>query len=310
MTLSVEVPPSSPPPSGPASTDMSETERRLVKRLRSGRTSLPMLPHVATVALSLANDPAASVMELAELVDGDPPIAARFLSVANSAAYWRGHNASSTQAAIVRLGLAATRDLLFQVVYAASTQGLKRYQTQVQASFARSVRCGVVTRAVCRELRQPYEYAYMAGLLHDIGEARVYRVLASLPKCAEGPAHIKELVRRHHAEAGAEVAMTWRLPADIVDVCAAHHDPQAASVPHVRLVMIADAIVDFFEHEKNRRWEPFDFTRFEALDVSEAQAKALIERAKRELTPRRDSQAPSSARRSRFDPPAVTMRSR
>ena len=36
--------------------EMSETERELVKRLRTGRAALPVLPQVAEAALRLAND--------------------------------------------------------------------------------------------------------------------------------------------------------------------------------------------------------------------------------------------------------------
>ncbi len=274
MTMSAS-PPSSELQMGQGSV-MSRTEMELVRRLRAGRTSLPLLPHVAAVALGLANDNDASVLELAELVDGDPPIAARFLSVANSAAYWRGFSASSTQAAIVRLGLAATRDLLFQVVYASSSKGLKRFQQAVQRSFSRSVTAGIATREIARELKQPYEYAYMAGLLHDIGEARVYRILAALPEPPTDQALVEDLVSRYHTTAGAEIAMAWRLPSDIVDVCAAHHDEDAADKPHIRLVMLADAVVSAIEHHKKRGWEPLDFSRFEELGVDRAQAESFI----------------------------------
>jgi len=67
--------------------EMTETERELVKRLRTGRAALPVLPQVAEAALRLANDPDARIHDLAELVDTDPPIAARFMSLANSVAY-------------------------------------------------------------------------------------------------------------------------------------------------------------------------------------------------------------------------------
>lgn len=251
--------------------DMSETERELVKRLRTGRAALPVLPHVAESALRLANDPDARINDLAELVDTDPPIAARFMSVANSVAYWRGLLTSSTQSAIVRLGLANTRDLLFQVVYAASSGGLKRYQVQVQKSFKRSVAAAVAARTAARELEIDAEYDYMSGLLHDIGEARIYRILDALPK-VDDPKLIFDLVRRYHTAAGAEVAMAWKLPTEIVDACAAHHDAAAVGVPHVRLVMIADAVVDALEAGRN-----VDLGAFEALLVDVGVARRIIE---------------------------------
>ena len=263
---------------GEPTTEMSETERELVKRLRTGRAALPVLPQVAESALRLANDPDARIGDLAELVDTDPPIAARFMSVANSVAYWRGLLTSSTQSAIVRLGLANTRDLLFQVVYAASSGGLKRYQVQVQKSFKRSVVAAVAARFAAHELEIDSEYDYMSGLLHDIGEARIYRILDGLPRF-DDPALASDLVQRYHTAAGAEVAMAWKLPTEIVDACAAHHDPQAIGVPHVRLVMIADAVVDAIESGKAP-----NFARFESLLVDVSIARRIIDLTKAAAT--------------------------
>ena len=255
---------------------MSETECELIKRLRTGRAALPVLPQVAEAALRLANDPDARINDLAELVDTDPPIAARFMSVANSVAYWRGLLTSSTQSAIVRLGLANTRDLLFQVVYAASSGGLKRYQAPVQKSFKRSVVAAIAARTAARELEIESEYDYMSGLLHDIGEARIYRILDGLPKRVTDPKLVNDLVQRYHTAAGAEVAMAWKLPTEIVDACAAHHDPQAILVPHVRLVMIADAVVDALEAGRSPNLE-----RFESLQVDVGVARRIMDLTKR-----------------------------
>ncbi len=250
----------------------SDLEQELIRRLETGRTALPVLPQVATLAVKLAGDPAANVDELAMLVDTDPPIAARFLSVANSAAYWRGFNTSNTQAAIVRLGLARTRDLLFQIVYANTTRGLRRYQTQVRESFEHSVKCAVAARAVAATLGLPQDMDYMCGLLHNIGESRLYRIFDAMTPPPTDKAEVKRLVHEYHCRAGAEVAMAWRLPAEIVDACAAHHDPAAIDSPHVRMVMVADVLVD-------ARIAP-QRERFAALGIDEATEAALIEALK------------------------------
>jgi len=257
---------------------MSDLERELVRRLRTGRAALPVLPQVAEAALRLANDAEARIDELARLVDTDPPIAARFMSVANSVAYWRGWLTSSTQSAIVRLGLANTRDLLFQVVYAASSSGLKKFQTVVHRSFKRSVDTAVAARTTARELDIRGEYDYMSGLLHDIGEARVYRILDGLTIGPEDRAAVKALVQKYHCVAGAEVAMAWKLPTEIVDACAAHHDVAAAGIPHIRLVMVADAVVDAIDQAVLGK--PQDLAVFERLGVDLDTAKLLIDKTR------------------------------
>ena len=259
--------------------NMSELERELVRRLKTGRAALPVLPAVAQSAIRLANDPDARITDLAGLVDTDPPIAARFMSVANSVIYFRGWVTSSTQSAIVRLGLASTRDLLFQVVYASTSGGLKKYQSAVQASFRRSVMAAHAARVISRELSIGSEYDYMSGLLHDIGESRIYRILDGL-KLPTNPALVASLVQKYHESAGAEVAMAWKLPTEIVDACAAHHDPTAAANPHVRLVMLADCVVNALEAEVGQDKREIDFLPFDKLLVDPSIARRLIEKTR------------------------------
>lgn len=256
---------------------LPELERELIRRLKTGRAALPVLPAVAQSAIRLANDPDARITELASLVDTDPPIAARFMSVANSVIYFRGWVTSSTQSAIVRLGLASTRDLLFQVVYASTSGGLKRYQSAVQASFRRSVIAAHAARVISRELSIGSEYDYMCGLLHDIGEARIYRILDGMKEKAD-PKQVEHLVRKYHESAGAEVAMAWKLPTEIVDSCAAHHDAAAAATPHVRLVMLADCVVEALQVEGEK--PELDLAAFDRLLVDASLARRLIEKTR------------------------------
>jgi len=258
---------------------MPELERELVRRLKTGRAALPVLPAVAQSAIRLANDPDARITDLASLVDTDPPIAARFMSVANSVIYFRGWVTSSTQSAIIRLGLASTRDLLFQVVYASTSGGLKKYQSAVQASFRRSVMAAHAARVISRELSIGNEYDYMAGLLHDIGESRIYRILDGL-KLPTTPQLVASLVQKYHESAGAEIAMAWKLPTEIVDACAAHHDPAAAANPHVRLVMIADCVVAAIDAEAGQDKREIDFEPFDKLLVDPGIARRLIEKTR------------------------------
>jgi putative nucleotidyltransferase with HDIG domain len=258
---------------------LPELERELVKRLKTGRAALPVLPAVAQSAIRLANDPDARITDLASLVDTDPPIAARFMSVANSVIYFRGWVTSSTQSAIIRLGLASTRDLLFQVVYANTSGGLKKYQAAVQASFRRSVIAAHASRVISRELSIGSEYDYMSGLLHDIGEARIYRILDGV-KAPSTPALVAALVQKYHESAGAEVAMAWKLPTEIVDACAAHHDATAAATPHVRLVMIADCVVAALDAELGQEKREIDFEPFDKLLVDPGIARRLIEKTR------------------------------
>jgi HD-like signal output (HDOD) protein len=248
--LSVNISKSILEPLGPAS-QPSPVEAALVQTLEGGRAALPLLPQVASQALELANRPEASVREFSELIMKDPPIAARFIATANSALYSRGQSIRSVNDAIARIGLGGARDLVFQVVYASTVSGLERFQAEVQQSFDRSVLCGVICRVGAPLLRLSISDAYLCGLLHDIGESRVYRILSE-SKITPTPEEARVLVNKYHPRAGAELAIRWALPDEIVQVCRRHEEKGAPTSDQLRLVRASDLVAPFVQEQSER----------------------------------------------------------
>ena len=268
------------------STIRTLAEELLIKELATGRAGLPLLPASAAEALRLAEDPRTSMSNIAKLVDHDPSLAARFVALASSAAFSRGAKISSTQGALVRLGLASSRDLLLRAAYERSNGELPKYQEQVSRSFDSSVRLAMAARAVSRDVAGPkFELAYLCGLLHDIGEARVYRILSAMKLDVDVSIAV-ELVAQHHAQAGADVARAWRLPAAIVEACLAHHGPfEGAPVP-ARVVMAATSLVQLVDSEETdpvRLAEHPEHLRLVALSVPGERIASLVEQLRGEL---------------------------
>lgn len=219
-----------------------DLEARLLRAM-SHRAGLPLLPEAAAQALELARDPRSDMPRIAKLVDRDPTLAARFIALANSPLYSYGSRVVSTHAALVRLGLATSRDLLLQVVYERTKGGLKHYQAEVETSFRRSVIAALAAVDIARCKDVGFEDAYLCGLLHDLGEGRIYRVLSEL-EGDHAPEAVKALVEKHHARAGAEVARTWGLPQAVVEACEAHHHKPSGVTERVKIIMIADCIAE------------------------------------------------------------------
>jgi putative nucleotidyltransferase with HDIG domain len=254
----------------------SLAEAALLQTLEGGRAALPLLPQVATQALELANNQESTVREFSELIMKDPPIAARFLATANSALYSRGQTIRSVHDAVARIGLAASRDLVFQVVYASTMAGMKHFQAEVQASFHKSVVCGVLCRIAAPMLGLDVSDAYLCGLLHDIGESRVYRILdegKQVPVAEEAAG----LVRKHHPRAGAELAMRWALPDDIVQVCRRHEEAGTPASERLRLVRLSDLLAARVQDPAGT-FPPLADEKLDELGVSLELAQTLLER--------------------------------
>ena len=222
-----------------------KVETYLREQLASGRAGLPLLPAAAEEGLRLARDPRTDIGRIARLVDRDPALAARFVALAGSAAYsGRVRPTTTTTAALERIGLHTARDLLLQVVYERANEKLPAFGSEVARSFQRSVHAAIAARTLARHIHPSYDLAYLCGLLHDIGEARIYRILAGAPEAKKMPAReVQDLVTRHHEAAGADVARAWTLPPDIAVACEEHHVPAIERAPKaVRIVMGADAL--------------------------------------------------------------------
>ncbi len=245
----------------------SEIESALLKAMSTKRAGLPLLPDAAAQALRLARDPQSDMPRIARLVDRDPTLAARFLSLANSPLYSAGSRVVSTHGALVRLGLATARDLLLQVVYERAHGGGGRFHQEVSAVFSKSVMAAIATSEISRSVGVIFEDAYLCGLLHDIGEARILRVLGEL-ECELDEEDVASLVARHHARAGAEVARAWGLTGAVIEACEAHHDSPREVSERIKIVMMGDVIAETASKPR-KRGEPL------AIGFSEWQTERL-----------------------------------
>jgi putative nucleotidyltransferase with HDIG domain len=215
--------------------------RELQRSLARGTSDLPTLPRSVTEALRLARTPTVDFDEVARVAASDPPLSARVVSVANSALYARSGmpTVASVRTAAVRLGTQATRDVLFQVAYASMFVDVPRFSDLIESTFEHGARVGRFARALSRDFDLDGDMAFLAGLLHDFGRARCWKVLAQL-RGGVDPVEATVAVDEAHTAAGAELAAAWRLPEEVCDGCLFHHHP--GERPYPRLLAAADAL--------------------------------------------------------------------
>ncbi|MGB0679371.1 MAG: HDOD domain-containing protein [Polyangiales bacterium] len=211
--------------------------------------TLPLLQDSAAAALELAQKANIEFDEITALAESDPALAARFLSTANSALYFRGTRVSSLRSAVVRLGVQEARDVLFMAVYSNVMLKIPRYRALVDGVFWHSVLVARTARTLAQRLGQSGDLAFMAGLMHDVGWA--YCLKLASRRYPASVAHSKDLlqaVRDLHAAAGASLATTWRLSKEVVDACEHHHaaiiEPVGVEEADIRLSDLTLAELD------------------------------------------------------------------
>jgi HD-like signal output (HDOD) protein len=201
----------------------------IVERLRATLAAPdyrpPMLPQVALDLLQLVRDPAVDFARVRQLVQSEPLIAAKVLQLAQSAAHARGTPITSLDDAITRLGLRALMDLFLQASMSMRVFRAKGYERPMAELRRHAVVVGSAARSVCRVIGFPDEYAFLCGLLHDVGIAAAILILAEEQKrrprldfetLVPGLLHV-------HEEASFTVGRLWELPSDIQLVLRHHH---------------------------------------------------------------------------------------
>jgi putative nucleotidyltransferase with HDIG domain len=109
-----------------------------------------------------------------------------------------------------------------------------------------SVFVAEMARLVSRQCLGFDDYAYLCGLLHDVGSAAAIVAIAGPSNCPEKPtfAQLWSHLEPIHAECGQLVAKCWGLPPETALVIAQHHMAGAGAPVHplANAVALADAL--------------------------------------------------------------------
>lgn len=210
--------------------------------------TLPALPETVRRVQEATLDPLSSVRDVADIIVLDPPIAAKVLSVANSAAYGFPQRVDDVGLAVSLLGLRET----YAIVLSAAVVNVfdKSKAFDYRAFWVESMCCAAATRIIAKASGRKRQIGvFSGGLLHDIGRLALSEVAPDLySKIDHGLdgeeliAAEEELIGLSHTEAGHLLAGHWGLPIEIAEPIRFHHRPELAvdAKENVAIVAIAN----------------------------------------------------------------------
>ena len=184
------------------------------------------MPTVGVQLLQLTRDPDVQFDAVLKLLEQDAMVAGRLLKIAQSPVYSAGTTINSLHQALVRLGLSTLRDVFFEAVTRMRVFRAPGYQEPMERLRKHSTATAYVARVVCRFTALSDEYAFLCGLLHDVGIAASMIALCEGRDRANPPPPFEKVwpaVRAAHERASEKLAELWMLPADVQMVLGNHH---------------------------------------------------------------------------------------
>ena len=212
---------------------MNPQHERILATIKSN-DALPSIPAVALEVLRLSQDPRVSIEKLAEVIERDPALAAKVLRFANSAYYGTSKPIVGLPQALIRIGVRSAKMLALSFSLLGVCDKLGPTDYDFAGFWYRSLTTSVAARRIAsRSVRQLADTAFMAALLADVGcpvLARTYpREYHLLEKSVTfGQRDLVTVEQRllgiSHPQVSQIVLAAWRLPKQLCDAVAAHHD--------------------------------------------------------------------------------------
>jgi HD-like signal output (HDOD) protein len=225
-------------------------KNRLLEILEKG---LPPFQHTVLELMSVLNDPGADFKKAAKPIQTDPTLSAQVLRICNSPLFGRRSRVISIEQAVALLGWDRLRSLTMTSSLAGfAGQGLPK--DQVASFWKHSFLAAMLSKHLSeyRGFAEP-EQAYIAGLLHDIGQVPQWMLIArerSKPGAEipndwlDYPSAERGYFGIDHCELGSQMAEDWGLMPSFVDVILKHHEP--AEAEHDPYLVEIVALVEHF----------------------------------------------------------------
>jgi HD-like signal output (HDOD) protein len=201
----------------------------------------PVLPAAAMDVHRMSQARDVKFEQLLATLEKDPMLAARVLKVASSPVYG-GAPLQSLHSAVTRLGLKNLGAIVWEVALNMKVFRSKAYAGPMDQIRRHSTAVAHVARTLAKQTAIPLEYAFLCGLLHDVGAAATLLVLGenSGPSDAPlAPTVLEMVLAQIHADASQLVAKCWNLPGDLQWVLGGHHSVLISGYPHPVSSLIA-----------------------------------------------------------------------
>jgi putative nucleotidyltransferase with HDIG domain len=217
---------------------------------------MPTVPLVLSRIIQALDDDNSTAKEMEELILHDPSLSARILKLANSALYSFRSEVKTISHAIPLLGLNLVKSLAIGIsIFKSFTQGEQSEADHINNLWMHSFGVGMVAQEVWkrRGSRKEAEFAFLCGLLHDLGKvvyfrkAPVHYSFIFAQERSEKDGDISSAEREYygisHAALGAMLAELWGFPAELCAVIRKHHSAADPKAPMAAVTSIADTTV-------------------------------------------------------------------
>jgi len=262
-------------------TDTNEFKVQLedmVKRIKD----LPTLPEVAMEMLQNLDDEESSLDMVTEKIALDHSVTAKLLRLANSSYYGNNSKVVTLQQATAMLGVKNVKNLIRMTALSNKFPTASCPAFDFKAFWRHSVATAICAELISRALHMKHDFAFTAGLLHDIGKLVL---VTAYPVNYDQVLHYQKnadcllieaercILHIDHVDAGLALATHWNFSEAVCDAIRGHHHPEQENLNVLASVVhVANAIVHALDlaHDENNMLPLLSQAAWDTLGLGEA----------------------------------------
>jgi len=242
----------------------------ILNKFKAGKINPPVMLQVVREIQTVIKQPKSTPEELAQVIEKDPTISLRLISVSNSPVYRGITEINNVKTAIPRLGLKETLNIVLTIanknLY--ETENVK-YKILMDKLWVHTLACAYGSKLIAQTLKlDDLEKYFLMGLTHDIGKILLLKAFSEVSKGESLSIDtIEANLQGAHIGLGSMLLKRWGFKAEFINVIT-HHEDEEYSSDTVKEILVV--------HLSNMLTRNIGFSLFEEVDLAEIQSAKIL----------------------------------
>jgi len=261
----------------------------LAKEVSAGKVELPSFPDVAVRVRKVLADEAVANDQIARIIGSDAGLAARVLTLANSAALNRtGRSVGDLKTAINRIGHnnVRTAAVSFAIAQLRRAGELRNIAQDLERVWQEATLVAALAYSIGTRCQLNADESMLAGLLHNVGKLYILARANRHGSLFRDPAALGQVMRDWHANVGKAIVENWGFPEHIAEAIGEHEniDRTVGHADIADVLTVAVMSAGFMGHEVDFELNMQGVKAFRRLGLDNAKCADVMQNCGEEIS--------------------------
>ncbi len=267
-----------------------EFVQHLASDLSGGQIDLPSFPDIVIRVRQALEDDNCSTPQLVKIISAEPVLAAKLLSIANSAAMRPSGDAiTDLDMAVNRVGRVIVRSsaMSFAVEQMRAARKLENVKTKLTTLWRQSAHVAALCFVLAKRFTSlnPNE-AMFVGLMHGIGRMYILVRAEDFPEVFGNEQDFNDILNEWDSGIGASIIQNWGFAPHVSDAVRDFKDTERVhegSVDYTDILILAYLLYQFVCADTDSEFVLDDVPASKQVDISAADMIAILSESEEEI---------------------------